>query len=282
MRRKENTLLCELCGYVIDGLPADGPCPECGRSVRSSQPESRKGTAWQQHSTWSSWASTGGSVLRHPRRTFDEVRLGAGSDRRLLTRNVLLSASLAAAPIWIDVGIKLWDVLNTASDRSPVTRLIIGVLLAVMILAGSWIAAYVALLALTAIERIGLRTIGRMHQWRVTPRIAASVCALASYGWVVAGLLVGTAISIRLFIPARHLSEWFGRNWHEWTLGLIGGLMLMGLLVFETLVYIGVRRCKFANRARAEITPPEEFSTSEATSAGHQAASEPARTPPDA
>ncbi len=29
-------LLCEGCGYNLAGLPPDGACPECGRSVRSS------------------------------------------------------------------------------------------------------------------------------------------------------------------------------------------------------------------------------------------------------
>ena len=27
---EESSLLCEGCGYVLDGLPADGNCPECG------------------------------------------------------------------------------------------------------------------------------------------------------------------------------------------------------------------------------------------------------------
>ena len=34
----EYTLLCERCGYIIEGLPTDNPCPECNRPIALSLP----------------------------------------------------------------------------------------------------------------------------------------------------------------------------------------------------------------------------------------------------
>lgn len=35
----ENSILCEYCGYTLDGLPIDGNCPECGKPVALSTTE---------------------------------------------------------------------------------------------------------------------------------------------------------------------------------------------------------------------------------------------------
>lgn len=39
-------LLCEGCGYVLNGLPADGRCPECGKPLAESAAALRQPPAW--------------------------------------------------------------------------------------------------------------------------------------------------------------------------------------------------------------------------------------------
>jgi hypothetical protein len=39
-------LLCEGCGYVLNGLPHDGRCPECGKAIAESLGRQRVGPAW--------------------------------------------------------------------------------------------------------------------------------------------------------------------------------------------------------------------------------------------
>lgn len=42
-------LLCEQCGYVLNGLPTDGNCPECGHTVAESTVDSpRRAPIWEQ------------------------------------------------------------------------------------------------------------------------------------------------------------------------------------------------------------------------------------------
>jgi hypothetical protein len=45
----ETDLLCENCGYVLNGLPPDGAgrCPECGKLVSQSSPDLRTPSAWE-------------------------------------------------------------------------------------------------------------------------------------------------------------------------------------------------------------------------------------------
>ena len=45
----ETDLLCENCGYVLNGLPPEGEprCPECGNLVSQSSPDLRTPSAWE-------------------------------------------------------------------------------------------------------------------------------------------------------------------------------------------------------------------------------------------
>lgn len=37
----DNDLLCETCGYILNGLPQESRCPECGQPIVESLPETR-------------------------------------------------------------------------------------------------------------------------------------------------------------------------------------------------------------------------------------------------
>lgn len=97
------------------------------------------------------------------------------------------------------------------------------------------------LFILTLVEAMGVRFFASRSKWRVTGTVAWVVCAHASVGWLLGGLAVGALLVLERevdyvlnFVPYRRQAPWIG--------------MVAGLLVFETLVYIGIRRCRFANR----------------------------------
>ncbi len=59
-------ILCESCGYTLNGLPADGRCPECGSPVADSTANSgRTLPAWETHHAF--WQTTAQVIFRTTR-----------------------------------------------------------------------------------------------------------------------------------------------------------------------------------------------------------------------
>lgn len=220
---ENDTLLCEFCGYDLTGADADGVCGECGRRVAESLPEARSGTVWQNGGGPVCLVRTGISVATTPRGIWSRVRIDARSSAWLLVSNCVLAGlvfgigidSLAWAPVFAGV-----------------------------------------VLALSFVEYLGLRTFGRKNRWRVTNGVALTVVGHASFGWLLGG--IGGAVGWRfgqtlpggLGVP-QGLWSLVGATSVAWgtVLGIAG--FLCGLAVFEVLVYLGVRRCRFANPASA-------------------------------
>lgn len=251
-------LLCESCGYSIGTLPAHAPCPECGRPATQSLPEYRTGSPWQVRPTLWSWVRTNWRVLRHPDDLYERVMIVPGKGRGLLLLNVVVAAFFLVDP-W--TGVLVGDPARAARNTDRLSETI----------TYAWVlgiqvgAAALILLVLTWVEGLGLRFFGARRGWRVTRDVASQVCAHASVGWIFAALfpLVALALSTAL---VRNFPEWGGRFMNQridlsaftpWAkrvsvgelvtlLGLVGGF-LGGLMVFEMLVYVGVRRCRYAN-----------------------------------
>lgn len=110
------------------------------------------------------------------------------------------------------------------------------------------------ILVLMHIESLGIRFFAARRGWRTTRAVAATVVGHASVGWVVGGLLagVGSALFIILWDPKG------GDDWRQ-RLAATGMFCTMaspvvGLLLFETLVWLGWRRLKWANHPLSDDT----------------------------
>jgi hypothetical protein len=44
---EESALLCEKCGYIVNGIPMDSLCPECATPIEESLPGYRGPTSWE-------------------------------------------------------------------------------------------------------------------------------------------------------------------------------------------------------------------------------------------
>lgn len=209
----EYTLLCERCGYVIEGLATDGACPECGKPISESLPERRVGTPWQQRPSFVNLLRTWWMTLRHPKRTLDVMAFDDGGGDRLMQITCL-------------VGLVLWPVL----------------------------------FSLTRIEMRGLQLFGKQRGERITRSIAGTVCAHGAAGWVVSmlglgfGLVlaaIGYGLSLEVDrLPAGQYDPFIASALVGLGLGAGSGIALGGFLFFEWFAWLGLRRCKYANRAR--------------------------------
>jgi hypothetical protein len=235
----EFTLLCEACGYILTGLPAEGKCPECGRAIAESLPARRIGSPWQQRPGLAAWWRTSLTLLSSPRERFETLRVDRRRSRLLLFVNLAHAAVLFVAPMPL-----IFVVSPPTLPASARTLTVPEVGFAVVM----WgMAVFLVLWLLTEVEALGVRIWGRRVRARVTASVSSVVCAHASIGWVVgsAGWLITYTLLLLMQEPA-------STSLPRWLRVAAGSLpilaVLAGLVIFETLVYIGIRRCRFANR----------------------------------
>jgi len=249
-----NALLCRRCGYVIDGLSSNETCPECGADIAGSLPSARTGAAWQRGPELRSWARGCVRAIRHPLVTFDKLAIERSHSARHLT--ITLHAA-AGMPIVVLIAMLIASTINEVVNGAST-------------FAQAWTAAmlfaalgfvYVVMVAflylLVWIETQGMRFWGRRRGYRISKSIAISICANASAGWLVgsAALSILLAVVLTLFsagviqYTALSLSPLGARFWMA-----MAGCVLLGLMFFKTLVYIGVLQCRYANEPRTDST----------------------------
>lgn len=200
-------MLCEQCGYALDGLPASGACPECGRAIARSRPESRPGSPWQRRASWGALLGTWWGVLARREALWGGVSIEARSAATLLLVTLALASATMAlstlAPTAAAHGARWW--------YPPIFFVI------------SWF----VLLALTSIEFTGMRFFGRRRRWRTTPGVALVICAHASVGWLIGGMGVALGWIVGGNLPGLTGS---GLLWMAVFAPFIGGMVVFSLL----------------------------------------------------
>ena len=265
--RDEFELLCERCGYSVDGLPGGGACPECGRAIAASVPGARVGTAWQRKPGVAGWARTNLALLLRPRKTMRAVVVERARSMSFARMNFLVGGALLAGGLCaasLEFGWMLHRVLDTSREEAWAVR--VGVM--ALTFGIGWAAGAAGLSVLTWIEFLGIRAFGRVHRARITPTIAAAITAHATAGWVVGAvmMLVGLACGLWLHGVAMRQNVGAVRGAFELAPAWIPLLSGIGaILVFDAIVYVGVRQCRFANRAReGGVEAPSPLRGSEA------------------
>jgi hypothetical protein len=263
--KDEYTLLCEKCGYVVEGLDQAGVCPECGKPIVESLPERRVGTPWQQEPGFKSLVRTWWMTLRHPKRTLD---IQSSTHPRGLLLLTTSTASALASVGWIlpvYLPIKNPDEFPAPSMLGTIPVVIIFALIPLFLF-----------IILTIIETQGLRFFGNRKGYRVTHEMSKAITAHGSVGWLLCALgltisaLFGYAFVFIMTpqLPAptgNEILDSYNRlftgppSWVYTVNLLLYTLILPGFLFFEFFAYLGLRRCKYANRVRpqGDLTEPK-------------------------
>lgn len=252
--RDEFELLCERCGYSVDSLARGGNCPECGTPIAESLPGARAGSPWQRRAGLGGWLATMGAALFRPVGMVRGLRVDDSGARRLQRLNLGLAAVvIGASGAFAQHRFGVVESLGLARNSHAVAPWVGGVRVgAVGVVAA--VGAFLAFSGATAVERWGIQLFGRAHKKRITPTLARALTAHASAGWVAAAALFALGIAAGTAIHEAAM----GRN-----VGAVRGAMMLsplllailggfvGMLWFETVVYLGVLGRKFANRERA-------------------------------
>ncbi len=227
--KDQYTLLCEKCGYVLEGLDQAGVCPECGKSIAESLPERRVGTPWQKKASAWSLLKTWYAILRHPKRTFDDMECVEHDGISLASIGLIVSLASTWLLLFVII---LFEGINEIG--LAILFAFIGVIY--------WFIGFVY--AWIAVARV--RFAAKMKGYRIDGDAAWSIVGLASVGLSFGpiSVLLGTMLLFADLLIFPYERTLLGSL--VWLLFLLS--IPVGLMVFEVLCSLGMRRCKFRNR----------------------------------
>ena len=241
-------VLCERCGYVLNGLPEGARCPECGKPVAESVGDGRVPTAWDR-----SGPGGTGRAAEFIRTTVEVIRRPAAFYRTLAVRAPVASArSFARLNWWAAAGLfgvagathSMWYWAQFSAMRMPHYS---------PALIGTWVGFALGLTILTYLALDGItRLAGRLTHWEGTYRgyrlpyeiVLRGLYYHSPHYLPVAAVTATTVVGYQVLAAVHPIAlEWAVRY-----LYVLGGEVVLGAVYLFQTYWIGMRNMMYANR----------------------------------
>lgn len=241
-------LLCEGCGYVVDGLGDDGACPECGKPIGESLPRERSGSAYQRRRGWGPLIRTWGATLARPRRVLAELRIDEKSGMSLMWRGLTLAIGLPILFYIAGGGVMIFHRLGVGDIGSFVTLVFFSGL--------GWLGVLVVGVVYTTLAVPRLKLIARGRGVRMDNALAWTIAGQASMGLTIWPLCFSAwglvAVPVMIYVELTGDYMVYSAGWYRIVQVVFSVILFVGLAVsfveFEVLLSMGTRRLRFRNR----------------------------------
>jgi hypothetical protein len=236
----EADLLCEGCGYTLNGLPTSGNCPECGKPIEQSIGEHRVLPAWESDGhTLRAFLQTSRQVMFHPTQFY----------RTLATRRDTRPAATFASYHWRACSL-LFAVAAILHLKSFTGLMRLPLRIGTLHLLVPYVIAFPFAIYFTLLGTTRLAAI--LTHWEASYRgirlprsvVLRGMYYHAAHYLPVAALAMVTVVGFHLLI-GNHL---VGPSWIVYYLYVLSGeVILCAFYLFET-YWIGMRNMMYANR----------------------------------
>ena len=247
--KDEYTLLCEKCGYVIEGLERDDRCPECGRLVADSTINARPGTPSQRSTSIKSHLRAMRRIVTSPRPLFLEMSFHGDRANSPAFTTIALSVIICWCLMLFEIVLKPDSVLGTVIYVGALT------IFAVFILVGVYVWNQILCVAVWILTKLA----GNNRP----ERFAFIVGGHASAAWLLTGLIwvVGYLAASMYYISVDPQTDYEQRQAvavqinSYYTPAFLGGLLL-GTLLFLYFMWLGYAHTRFLNPRRSQGGEP--------------------------
>jgi hypothetical protein len=249
-----DALLCERCGYELDGLELDTGCPECALPIRTSLPRRRPGSPYQNRRKLTSLFKTMLLVMFCPKRTIRNLDIDKGSGVSMMWKGLFVSAVLFTLA-YLSLTIGMFIVFSPGNAVSTILGPVIMIIVVGLVV---WLVP----VGYAFLGYLRVRWLARQRASRMPVAVAWTITGHASLGLMLAplmmalGLLVQTPFTI-VFLsmenPSDELMLYAGiLSIISGILSIISGILFilaipLALAEFEVLLSMGTRRLRFRN-----------------------------------